>query len=131
MFTFCWYVIVPSVIAVSIRIYFTCRPTHYNFKIWIHRIVLNVQDLERATALVPTAGETTSVSPYVQLLTMCWSLSRCMTLDAQSAIGTRSGDRLTSLSRHSAALCFTESIVSLATDATTQTHGDNFITSYG
>ena len=63
MCTFCQCVIVPSVIAVSIITNYTPRQAQYNFKIWIHRVVLNAQDFERATALVPTAGQPASVSP--------------------------------------------------------------------
>ncbi len=45
--------------------------------------------------------------------TMCWSLSRWMTREAHSLMGTESGLARISRRRHSAALCFTESIVSL------------------
>lgn len=46
-------------------------------------------------------------------LTRCWSLRRWTTRAVHSPIGTRSGDVLLSRSRHSAALCFTLSMVSL------------------
>lgn len=48
-------------------------------------------------------------------LTRCWSLSRWTTRAVHSPIGTRSGDVLLSRSRHSAALCFTLSMLSLNT----------------
>ena len=48
MCTFCQYVTVPSITAVSIRIHLTLRQTQYNFEIWIHNFeiwihVWNVQ----------------------------------------------------------------------------------------
>ena len=45
--------------------------------------------------------------------TMCWSFSRCMIRDDHSDIGMASADVRSKWSRHNAALCFTESIVSL------------------
>ena len=47
------------------------------------------------------------------LLTMCWSLSRWITRDDHSDIDTESGALRISRRRHSAALCFTASSVSL------------------
>ena len=46
---------------------------------------------------------------------MCWSLRRWIMRDDHSNIGMESGENLSNLSRHRAALCFTESIVSLLT----------------
>lgn len=51
--------------------------------------------------------------PRPKALTRCWSLRRCTTRDVQSPMGTRSGDVRYRRSRHSAALCFTLSMVSL------------------
>lgn len=45
--------------------------------------------------------------------TRCWSLRRWTTRAVHSPMGTRSADVLLSRSRHSAALCFTLSMVSL------------------
>lgn len=51
--------------------------------------------------------------PCPEALTKCWSLRRWTTRDVQSPMGTRSGDVRYRRSRHSAALCFALSMVSL------------------
>lgn len=57
-----------------------------------------------------------------QSVTRCWSLSRCTTRAVHSPMGTRSADVLLRRSRHSAALCFTLSMVSLTGASATVTY---------